>query len=163
MVRGRNNELNQLLLEEAIAVQSRPKEAPVIRNPSSKRTTPDFEEIIRDIDESINTFTGISNSNLDLDKILQDNEERMLLDVPVFVADPTQLGGDLSKDMKGSGIQCEVVLGCEFQAGWTSSVGIRPAVELIYGGGEFTRAGSKDGDVCLDVMGKSNEIRKGGK
>ena len=28
-------------------------------------------------------------------------------------------------------------------------------MELMYKGGEFTEAGSKDGDMCLGVMGKS--------
>lgn len=101
MARGMNNELNQLLLGGAIAVPSRLGEAPIIGNPSAKQAISNFEEIIRDIDESIYAFTGISNSNLDLDKILEDNEERLLLDVPVFVAESTQLGGDPSKDMKG--------------------------------------------------------------
>lgn len=77
---------------------------PVIENLSAKQVIPDFEEIIRDIDESINAFTGNSNSNLDLDKIREDNEERMLLDVPMFVAKSAQLGVDPSKDMKGSDI-----------------------------------------------------------
>ena len=45
----------------------------------------------------------------------------MLLDVAVFVADLGQLKGDPSKDRKGSKIQGEAILGCEFQAGWTSS------------------------------------------
>ena len=100
---------------------SGPEEAPVIRNPSAKYVNPDFEEIIQDIDESINAFTGISNSNLDVDKISEDNEERILLDVPMFVADLVQLKGDPSKDRRGSKIQGEAILGCEFQAGWTSS------------------------------------------
>ena len=79
---------------------SGPEEAPVIRNPSAKYVNLDFEEIIHDIDESINAFTSISNSNLDVDEISKDNEERILLDVPMFVADLVQLKGDLSKDRK---------------------------------------------------------------
>ena len=59
--RGMNNELNQLLLGGATVAHSGPEEAPVIRNPSAKHVNPDFKEIIRDIDESINAFTGISN------------------------------------------------------------------------------------------------------
>ena len=97
--RGMNNELNQLLLGGATVAHNGPEEAPVIRNPSAKHVNSDFKEIIRDIDKSINAFTGISNSNLDVDKI---SEERMLLDVPVFVADLGQLKGDPSKDRKGS-------------------------------------------------------------
>ena len=119
--RGMNNELNQLLLGGATVAHSGPEEAPVIRNPSAKHVNPNFKEIIRDIDESINAFTGISNSNLDVDKISKDNEERMLLDVPVFVANLVQLKGDPSKDRKGSKIQGEAILSCEFKAGWTSS------------------------------------------
>ena len=116
-----NTELNQLLLGGATVAHNGLEEAPVIGNPSAKHANPDFEEIIRDIDESINAFTGISNSNLDVDKISEDNEERMLLDVLVFVANLVQLKGDPSKDRKGSKIQGEAILGCEFQAGWTSS------------------------------------------
>ena len=102
-------------------VHSGLEEAPVIGNPSAKHANPNFEEIIRDIDESTNAFTGISNSNLDVDKISEDNEERMMLDVPVFVANLVQLKGDQSKDRKGSKIQGEAILGCKFQARWTSS------------------------------------------
>ena len=119
--RGMNTELNQLLLGGATVAHSGPKEAPVIGNPSAKHANSDFEEIIQDINESISAFTGISNSNLDVDEISEDNEESMLLDVPMFVADLVQLEGDPSKDRKGSEIQGEAVLGCEFQAGWTSS------------------------------------------
>ena len=121
MARGMNTELNQLLLGGATVAHSGTEEVPIIENPSAKHANSDFEEIIRDIDESINAFTGLSNSNLDVDKISEDNEERMLLDVPVFVADLVQLKGDPSKDRKGSEIQGEAVLGCEFQVGWTSS------------------------------------------
>ena len=37
-----------------------------------------------------------------MDKISKDNEERIVLDVPVFVADLVQWKGDPSKDRKGS-------------------------------------------------------------
>ena len=70
-------------------MQGGPGEALVIENPSFKHASTDFKGIIRDIDKSIIAFTGISISNLDLDRISKDNEERMLLDVPVLVADPT--------------------------------------------------------------------------
>ena len=100
--RGMNTELNQLLLGGATVAHSGPEEAPVIRNLSAKHVNPNFEEIIQDIDKSINAFTGISNSNLDVDKISKDNEERIVLDVPVFVADLVQWKGDPSKDRKGS-------------------------------------------------------------
>ena len=102
MARGMNTELNQLLLGGATVAHSGLEEAPVIRNLSAKHVNPNFEEIIQDIDKSIHAFTGISNSNLDVDKISKDNEERIVLDVPVFVADLVQWKGDPSKDMKGS-------------------------------------------------------------
>ena len=100
--RGMNTELNQLLLGGATVAHSGPEEASVIRNLSAKHVNPNFEEIIQDIDKSINAFTGISNSNLDVDKISKDNEERIVLDVPVFVANLVQWKGDPSKDRKGS-------------------------------------------------------------
>ena len=100
--RGMNTKLNQLLLGGATVAHSGPEEAPVIRNLSAKHVNPNFEEIIQDIDKSINAFTSISNSNLDVDKISKDNEERIVLDVPVFVADLVQWKGDPSKDRKGS-------------------------------------------------------------
>lgn len=114
------NAVSQLMVEGSMVVQGRAEEAPVIGSHRSERANPDFEEIIRDIDESINAFSGNSNLNLDLDKRLEYNEERMLLDVPVLVADSTQMESEWRKDKMGSVIQCEVVSGCEFQAGWTS-------------------------------------------
>uniref|UniRef100_A0A7N2MK63 Uncharacterized protein n=1 Tax=Quercus lobata TaxID=97700 RepID=A0A7N2MK63_QUELO len=119
--RGKNIVSNQLLLEGATVACSGPEETPVIGTPSGKQAVPDFEEILQDIDESINAFPGAPNSQLDVEKISEENEERMLLDVPVFVAVSTQLEGMSSMDRSGSEFQGKEVVGCEFQVGWASS------------------------------------------
>ena len=100
--------------------QGRAEEVPIIRGHNSEHAIPDFEEIIRDIDESINAYSGNSNLNLDLDKQVEDNEERMLLDVPVLVADSTHNESEWRKDKMGLVPHCEAASGCEFQVGWTS-------------------------------------------
>ena len=100
--------------------QGRAEEVSIIRGHNSEHAIPDFEEIIRDIDESINAYSGNSNLNLDLDKQVEDNEERMLLDVPVLVADSTHNESEWRKDKMGLVTHCEAASGCEFQVGWTS-------------------------------------------
>ena len=112
--------VSQLLVEGPVVGQGRAKEAPTIGSHSSEHTVLDFEEIIQDIDESINAYSNNSSLNLDLDKRFEDNEERMLLDVPVLVANLTQTDSEWRKDKMGSVTHCEVVSGCEFQVGWTS-------------------------------------------
>ena len=49
-----------------------------------------------------------------LDKRLEDNEEIMLLDVLVLVADSTQTDIKWKKDKMGSETYGEAILGCEF-------------------------------------------------
>uniref|UniRef100_A0A7N2KL55 Reverse transcriptase n=1 Tax=Quercus lobata TaxID=97700 RepID=A0A7N2KL55_QUELO len=112
--------VSQLLVEGPMVGQGRAEESPTIGSHSSEHAVLDFEEIIQDIDESINAYSNNSNLNLDLDKRFEDNEERMLLDVPVLVANLMQTDSEWRKDKMGSVTHCEVVSGCEFQVGWTS-------------------------------------------
>ena len=49
-----------------------------------------------------------------LDKRLEDNEEILLLDVPVLVADSTQTDIEWRKDEMGSETYGKAVSGCEF-------------------------------------------------
>lgn len=114
------NAVSQLMVEGPMVGQGRVEEVPAIGSHSSERAIPDFEEIIRDIDESINAYSGNSNLNSVLDKRLEDTEEIMLLDVSVLVADSTQTDNEWRKDKMGSETYGAAVSGCEFQVGWTA-------------------------------------------
>ena len=113
--------VSQLLVEGPMVGQGRAEEAPTIGSRSLEHAILDFEEIIQDIDESINAYSNNSNLNLDLDKRFEDNEERMLLDVPVLMADLTQTDSEWRKDKMGSVTHYEAVSRCKFQVGWTSA------------------------------------------
>ena len=108
------NTVSQLMVEGPMVGQGRVEEAPTIGSHSSERAIPNFEEIIRDIDESIKAYLGNSNLNSILDKRLEDNEEILLLDVPVLVADSTQTDIEWRKDEMGSETYGKAVSGCEF-------------------------------------------------
>ena len=108
------NAVSQLMVEGPMVGQGRVEEAPAIGSHSSERAIPNFEEIIRDIDESIKAYLGNSNLNSILDKRLEDNEEILLLDVPVLVADSTQTDIEWRKDEMGSETYGKAVSGCEF-------------------------------------------------
>jgi len=90
-----------------------------IGNNCSERAILDFEEIIRDIDESLNAYSGNSKLNSVLDKGLEDNEEIMLLDVLVLVAGSTHMDNEWRKDTMGLEKCGEAISECEFQVGWT--------------------------------------------
>ena len=90
-----------------------------IGNNSSERAIPGFEEIIRDIDESLNAYSGNSKLNSVLDKGLEDNEEIMLLDVLVLVAGSTHMDNEWRNDTMGLEKCGEAISECEFQVGWT--------------------------------------------
>lgn len=95
-------------------------ETPFARISAPEQATLDFEEIIWDIDESINGFKGNSNSNLISDDPNEINGEMtMLMDVPIIVADVTQVERDLVTDKSESVIQSESLSDGGFQIGWT--------------------------------------------
>ena len=108
------------MMEGPTVGQGRAEEVPAIGNNNSERAILDFEEIIRDIDESPNACSGNSKLNSVLDKGLEDNEEIMLLDVPMLVAGSTHLDNEWRKDTMGSNKCGEAILECEFQVGWTA-------------------------------------------
>lgn len=113
------NVASQLMVEGPTVGQGRVEEVSAIGNNSSERAIPDFEEIIRDIDESLNAYSGNSKLNSVLDKGLEDNEEIMLLDVLVLVAGSTHMDNEWRKDTMGLEKCGEAILECEFQVGWT--------------------------------------------
>ena len=108
------------MMEGPTVGQGRAEEVLAIRNNNSERAILDFEveEIIRDIDESLNAYSGNLKLNSVLDKGLEDNEEIMLLDVLVLVAGSTHMDNEWRKDM-GSEKCGEAISECEFQVGWT--------------------------------------------
>nr|XP_023889748.1 uncharacterized protein LOC112001798 [Quercus suber] len=111
---------SQMMMGGHVVGQGGVAEVPDNGSHRAARAIPDFEEIIRDIDESLNAFSGNSNLNSVLDKDLENNEEIMLLDVPVVVADTTHLDGEWRKDKMGSGKYGEADSESEFQVGWTA-------------------------------------------
>ena len=115
-----SNVARQPVLDGHTVGKGRTEEMPANGSNRLERAIPDFEEIIRDIDESLNAFSGNSKLILALDKGVEENEEIMLLDVPVLVAGSTHVENKWRKDMMGSDICGEVSSECEFQVGWTA-------------------------------------------
>lgn len=97
--KGSDGILNQLVLEGSVAGQERSLVSLVFRKSTTTQTNPDFEEIIRDIDTSLNTFTGNLDSNLDLPNLTENKEERlMLLYVLVLEANAKPMKFDFLKE-----------------------------------------------------------------
>lgn len=97
--KGSDRILNQLVLEGSVAGQERSLVSLVFRKSTTTQTNPDFEEIIRDIDTSLNTFTGNLDSNLDLPNLTENKEERlMLLYVLVLEANAKPMKFDFLKE-----------------------------------------------------------------
>lgn len=82
-----------------MAGQERSLVSLVIRKSTTTQTNSDFEEIIQDIDTSLNTFTGNLDSNLDLPNLTENKEERlMLLYVLVLEANAKPMKFDFLKE-----------------------------------------------------------------
>lgn len=97
--KGSDRILNQLVLEGSVAGQERSLVSLVIRKSTTTQTNPDFEEIIRDIDISLNAFTRNLDSNLDLPNLTENKEERlMLLYVLVLEANAKPMKFDFLKE-----------------------------------------------------------------
>lgn len=97
--KGSDRILNQLVLVGSVAGQERSLVSLVIRKSTTTQNNPDFEEIIRDIDTSLNTFTGNLDSNLDLPNLTENKEERlMLLYVLVLEANAKPMKFDFLKE-----------------------------------------------------------------
>lgn len=97
--KGSDRILNQLVLEGPVAGQERSLVSLVFRKSTTTQTNPDFEEIIRDIDISLNAFTRNLDSNLDLPNLTENKEERlMLLYVLVLEANAKPMKFDFLKE-----------------------------------------------------------------
>ena len=96
------------------------------RNLVTNPIAPDFEEIIRDIDESINAVSRFSNLKLDLpNRVEIFNESTSLLNTPEMLGNDLEQMIQIPKEgvsnLKGSEISNEEYLVGNFQIGWTDN------------------------------------------
>ena len=132
------------MLDGHMVGKGRTEETLVIGSNRLERAIPDFEEIIRDIDESLNAYSGNSKLISALDKEVEENEEIMLLDVPVLVAGSSHVENNWRKDLMGSDNCGEVSSECEFQVGWTAGERNKVSGRLVGNkGGEKKRGKTK--------------------
>ena len=136
--------VRQPVLDGHTVGKGRTEETPAIASNRLERAIPDFEEIIRDIDESLNAYSGNSKLISALDKEVEENEEIMLLDVPVLVAGSSHVENNWRKDLMGSDNCGEVSSECEFQVGWTAGERNKVSGRLVGNkGGEKKRGKTK--------------------
>ena len=136
--------VRQPVLDGHTVGKGRTEETPAIASNRLERAIPDFEEIIRDIDESLNAYSGNSKLISALDKEVEENEEIMLLDVPVLVAGSSHVENKWRKDLMGSDNCGEVSSECEFQVGWTAGERNKVSGRLVGNkGGEKKRGKTK--------------------
>ena len=96
------------------------------RNLVTNPIAPDFEEIIRDIDESINAVSRFSNLKLDLpNRVEIFNESTSLLNTPEMLGNDLEQMIQMPKEgvsnLKGSEISKEEYSVGNFQIGWTDN------------------------------------------
>lgn len=96
------------------------------RNLVTNPIAPDFEEIIRDIDESINAVSRFSNLKLDLpNRVEIFNESTSLLSTPEMLGNNLEQMIQMPKEgvsnLKGSEISKEEYSVGNFQIGWTDN------------------------------------------
>ena len=122
---GNHRVSNQLVLKGSAGGHKRSVVTPVIGKPVSKQANRNFEEIIRDIDESINAFSGSLNSNLSMPNLSKENKERrMLLDVLVLEANTTrEFSMEKLSEKLGAANPNEEFSGGSFHVGWTAGIG----------------------------------------
>lgn len=102
----KNSLPNQLVPEGVVSLHGGSMEMPFVEISAFEQATLNFEEIIRDTDESINGFKGNSNSSLISDDPNEINGEMtMLMDVSVIMADVMQVERDLVTDKSESVIR----------------------------------------------------------
>lgn len=102
----KNSLPNQLVPEGVVSLHGGSMEMPFVEISALEQATLNFEEIIRDTDESINGFKGNSNSSLISDDPNEINGEMtMLMDVSVIMADVMQVERDLVTDKSESVIR----------------------------------------------------------
>ena len=90
----------------------------------SNPAIPNFEEVLRDIDDSINAFSGLSNSDLNKPNLHEERKEWMtLLDVPMLQAkNSLVLSGRLRENGSKDNHNELISVGC-FHVGWTAGDG----------------------------------------
>lgn len=93
-----------------------------IEGTKPNQASPDFEEVLRDLDESINTFSGVSNADLNISNHYEEKREEMtLLEVLVLQAKNKMILND--RLHKSGGNQNEIISVGSFQVGWTAGEG----------------------------------------
>lgn len=90
----------------------------------SNPAIPNFEEVLRDIDDSINAFSGLSNSDLNKPNLHEERKEWMtLLDVPMLQAKNSLVLTGRLRENGGKDNHNELIsVGC-FHVGWTAGDG----------------------------------------
>lgn len=90
----------------------------------SNPAIPNFEEVLRDIDDSINAFSGLSNSDLNKPNLHEERKEWMtLLDVPMLQAKNSLVLSGRLRENGGKDNHNELIsVGC-FHVGWTAGDG----------------------------------------
>jgi len=129
--------------------------------------SPDFEEVLRDLDESINAFPGTLNADSNISNHREEKGEEMtLLEVPVLQAKNKLILEDRLHE--SGGIQKEIISVGRFQVGWTAGDGEKKGKKS--GGGrnkDKTHARNKSpskGDVInLNTLDSIPDKRSGQK